>query len=154
MPGPLDGSPRWLDRADSPKWLPERLSALAVLGPRLTDDETQRLQPCVVWEANAVHWRLQPDTPTLQPYVCPQWRKFDEDGGAPRRGAAESTPRVVAAKAEEARLPLPDAHAHDGPPTVTGLPPSPAAAHAHALAPGDGAPGDGAPGRFLGWLGS
>ena len=41
MPGPLDGSPRWLDRADSPKWLPERLSALAVLGPRLTDDEVR-----------------------------------------------------------------------------------------------------------------
>ena len=39
-----DGSPRWLDRADSPKWLPERMSALAVLGPRLTDDEV-RLQP-------------------------------------------------------------------------------------------------------------
>jgi hypothetical protein len=72
--------------------------------------------------------------------VYPQWRKFDEDCGTP-----------VPAKTG-ARLPLPDVQ-FDGPPTATDLPPSPAAAHAYALAHG-GAPGDGAPSGFLGWLGS
>jgi hypothetical protein len=57
--GPLDGSPRWLDHADSPKWLPERMSALAVLGPRLTDDEV-RLQPCALKAAT-----LAPEAATL-----------------------------------------------------------------------------------------
>lgn len=93
---------------------------------------------------------LRPDAPTLQPYVYPQWRSFDEDGGVPRRGAADPTPGARA-KAE-ARLPLPDVQ-FDEPPTATGLAPSPAAAQAHARAHG-GKPGTHTPGGFLGWLGS